>query len=127
MPIIEFTGVEASHETLMELISEIKKWVASVKSLGVFPDVVTPMFRPTVQENPGEQVVFYVQELFTISFSGIVRSVDVRRKLHRSLAENFASFVKTGKLKVKPKSVTIVIRMVDRDNEEYHHFNIEEE
>jgi len=67
MPIIQFVGVEAEREVILELIREIKVWVASVESLEVEQQYVTPIFVPSIQENPGECVVFYVQELFTIS------------------------------------------------------------
>lgn len=127
MPIIEFTGVEAERKVILDLIKQIKVWVASVESLEVSVENVTPMYISSVQENSGEHVVFYVQELFTVSFNGKARTADIRKELHQSIENGFNAFIATGKLVVKPKSVAIVIRMVDRDNEEYHHFDVKED
>jgi len=98
MPIIQFIGPEASREVILELIREIKTWAASVKSLGVTAEHVTPIFVPSIQENAGECVVFYVQELFMVSFTGKTRTTFVRRELALAIEKGFDAFVNADKL-----------------------------
>ncbi len=124
MPILEFMGPEAERDVIIELIRQIKVWVASVESLGVGIEHVTPIYVSSVQENAGECVVFYVQELFTVSFAGIPRTTSSRKELAKAIEEGFNAFVATGKLAVKPKKVTVVTRMVDREEWEYHGWDI---
>lgn len=125
MPILEFMGVEAERDVIIDLIRESKVWVASVKSLGVGVEHVIPIFVPSVQENPGECVMFYVQELFTVSFAGAPRTTNSRKELAKAIEEGFNTFVATGRLAVRPKKVVVVTRMVDREEWEYHIWNIE--
>jgi hypothetical protein len=125
MPIIEFTGVEAERDVIIDLIRQIKIWVASVESLEIGVKNVTPMFVSSIQENSGEHVVFYVQELFTVSFAGKIRTSKTRKELAQAIEINFSAFIATGKLTVKPKSVTIVTRMVDREKWEYYGWDIQ--
>jgi len=124
MPILEFMGPKADYDVIIELIREIKVWVASVKSLGVGIEHVTPIFVPSIQEHPGECVVFYVQELFTVSFAGVHRTTSSRKELAKAIEEGFNVFVATDKLSVKPKKVVVVTRMVDREEWEYHGWKI---
>ncbi len=126
MPVIEFTGVEARRGVILELIGQIKNWVASVKSLEVDIEYVTPMYIPSIQEHSGRCVVFYVQELFTESFTGKSRTTEIRKELAQAIEKGFNAFVATGKLLVEPRSMTVVTRMVDREKWEYHSWNIPE-
>lgn len=82
------------------------------------------MFVSSIQENSGEHVVFYVQELFTVSFAGKIRTSKTRKELAQAIEINFSAFIATGKLTVKPKGVTIVTRMVDREKWEYYGWDI---
>ncbi len=127
MPILEFMGPEAERDIIIELIREIKVWVVSIKSLGVGIEHVTPIFVPSIQENAGECVVFYVQELFTVSFAGKTRTTKIRTELAKAIEKGFNAFVATGKLAVRPKKVVVVTRMVDRKKWEYHGWVIESE
>ena len=127
MPILEFMGPEAERDIIIELICSIKVWVASVESLGVGTEHVTPIFVPSIQEHPGECVVFYVQELFTVSFAGVHRTTSSRKELAKAIEEGFNVFVATGKLAVRPKKVVVVTRMVDCEKWEYHGWVIESE
>jgi len=124
MPIVEFTGVEAERDVIINLIRQIKVWVASVESLGVGIEHVTPIYISSIQENQGERVIFYVQELFTVSFAGKSRTTKIRKELAQAIERGFNTFVATDKLAVKPRSVTVVTRMVDREKWEYHGWDI---
>jgi hypothetical protein len=109
MPIIEFTGVEAERDVIINLIRQIKVWVASVESLGVGIEHVTPIYIPSIQENQGEHTMFYVQELFTVSFAGKSRTTEIRKELAQAIEKGFNTFVATDKLIVKPRRATIFL------------------
>jgi len=124
MPILQFVGLKAKQEVILELIDQITEWVASVKELEIGVENVTPIFVPSIQKNPGECVVFYVQELFEVSFTGKPRIADDRKKLYQAIKSGFNKFIATEKLDVRPTSVTVVIRRVDLDEEEYCRWDV---
>lgn len=124
MPIVRILGPEAEHEQILELLQEVKKWVSSVQSLEITPQNVTPIFVPSVQENPGESVIFYIDELFTRSKSGRERVTDDRTALSKAIEKGFNEFVADEKLQIWPNSVTVVIYMVDPYKGEYYYRTI---
>jgi|GEM_PF-2425741 len=125
MPIIKFDKLSADEEVNLKLIQEIKKWVSSVKSLGVGPEHVTPKGRDVIQENPGEHISFEVAELFTKNPEGVVRDEWTKKALCKSILNGFKDFVKKERFKVKPKTAVVYIHTVDREKGEYDHLKIE--
>lgn len=125
MPISKFSGFEMeTEETIREIFSEIKIWVSSVESLEIGPEHVRPIYSPVVQEIPGECVIFEILELFSVSLAGTARTVDMKKDLCLSIEAGLNKFADTGKLKVRPKKAVIIIRTVDRDEWEFHSWDI---
>jgi hypothetical protein len=124
MPIVQFVGPKAEIDVILELINQIPLWVASVEGLGVGIKDVTPIFISSIQKNPGECVVFYVQELFEVSLTGKSRTPGIRKALSRAIENGFNEFIATGKLAVRPTNVTVVTRRVHPDEGEYHNWDV---
>lgn len=123
MPIVQFVGVEAEKDVILDLIKNIKVWVASVDDLEVGVENVTPVYIPSMQECQGENVIFYVQELFKVSFTGKVRTPLICKKLSKAIKKGFNEFIAIDMLNVVPKSATVIIRLVEREHE-YLRWNI---
>ncbi len=125
MPIVHFLGVEAEVNVRRKIMQRIKVWVASVEGLDVSTEYVTAFFISSEQENRGDKVVFYVQELFEVSAKGSPRTDKLREALCKAIEKGFyKEFVVTDRLFIRPTGITVVIRRIDRDKGEYHYRNI---
>lgn len=124
MPSIQIVGPEEKHDVILRLLKQTKTWVASVKALEVEALNVRTKYVTSIQEETEKYIEFYVQELFTVSFSGTIRTPQMCQNLHQAIKKGFNEFVVTEKFDMKPKNATVVIRMVDRSKWEYSNWNI---
>lgn len=135
MPIVDIEGLQFEDcELKIELMRQMQTWVAGVEELGVGPEHVIPGIKDVTRLEPGKFIAIYVQELFTESLSGKLRTAETRMKLLLAIKKGFNQFIETHAnelvdgiedlankifFNIKPRKVAVIIRMVDRSEWEY--------
>lgn len=140
MPIVDVEGIQFEDSKLkIELMRQMRVWVSGVEELEVRPEHVIPGIKDVMRLEPGKFISIYVQELFTESMWGKLRTAEIRKKLLLAIGEGFNRFIESHAdelvdsiedlinqafINIRPRVAAVIIRMVDRAEWEYINWKI---